>query len=180
VLTRKSKYGLKALLFLAREYERGAILASEVAEREGIPEKFLQGILLDLRRRGIVRSRRGLGGGYQLARDPAAINFGEVLRTLDGPLALTPCVSQTAYQRCDECADERSCGIRLVMKDVRDQTARILEGANLAGVIRAVDRRHGGRRHEELSDQRHEERPGGRRQKVPGARREGPSARKRG
>jgi Rrf2 family protein len=139
VLTRKSKYGLKALLLLAREYGRGAILASDIAAREGIPEKFLQGILLELRRRGIVRSRRGQGGGYQLARDPAAINFGEVLRAIDGPLALTPCVSQTAYQRCDECADEQLCGIRLVMKDVRDETARILEGASLTGVNRAVD-----------------------------------------
>lgn len=140
MLTRKSKYGLKALLLLAREYDRGSILASELSEREGIPEKFLQLILLELRRRGIVRSRRGQGGGYQLARDPATINFGEVLRALDGPLALTPCVSQTAYQHCDECADEEQCGIRLVMKDVRDETARILEGASLASVNRAVDR----------------------------------------
>lgn len=140
MLTRKSKYGLKALLLLAREYDRGSILASELSEREGIPEKFLQLILLELRRRGIVRSRRGPGGGYQLARDPATINFGEVLRALDGPLALTPCVSQTAYQHCDECADEEQCGIRLVMKDVRDETARILEGASLASVNRAVDR----------------------------------------
>jgi Rrf2 family protein len=140
VLTRKSKYGLKALLLLAREYARGPILASELSAREGIPETFLQAILLELKRRGIVRSRRGQGGGYQLARDPAAIDSGEVLRALDGPLALTPCVSQTAYQRCDECADERRCGIRLVMKDVRDQTARILEGSTLAGVNRAVDR----------------------------------------
>jgi len=155
VLTRKSKYGLKALLLLAREYDRGPILASEVAAREGIPEKFLQGILLDLRRRGIVRSRRGQRGGYQLARDPAAINFGEVLRVLDGPLALTPCVSQTAYQRCDECADEQLCGIRIVMKTVRDSTARILEGASLAKVNREVDRvkrpraRHAGARRAE-------------------------------
>ena len=140
MLTRKAKYGLKALLRLAREYGRGPVLASELAVREGIPEKFLQTILLDLKRRGIVRSRRGQGGGYQLARGPRTINFGEVLRVLDGPLALTPCVSQTAYQRCDECADEQQCGIRIVMKDVRDETARILEGASLAGVNRAVDR----------------------------------------
>ncbi|HEY3384283.1 MAG TPA: Rrf2 family transcriptional regulator [Vicinamibacterales bacterium] len=140
MLTRKSKYGLKALLLLAREYARGPILASELAGREGIPEKFLQMILLDLKRRGIVKSKRGHGGGYQLARDPQTIHFGEVLRVLDGPLALTPCVSQTAYQRCEECADERRCGIRLVMKDVRDRTARILEGATLAGVNAEVDR----------------------------------------
>jgi Rrf2 family protein len=140
VLTRKSKYGLKALLLLAREYERGPILASELAEREGIPEKFLQAILLDLKRRGLIRSKRGQHGGYQLARDPGAINFGEIIRVLEGPLALTPCVSQTAYQRCDECADERLCGIRLVMKTVRDETARILEGASLASVNAAVGR----------------------------------------
>jgi Rrf2 family protein len=140
VLTRKSKYGLKALLVLAREYQRGPVLASELAAREAIPEKFLQGILLDLRRRGIVRSKRGQGGGYQLARDPSSVNFGEVIRVLEGPLALTPCVSQTAYQRCEECADERMCGVRLVMKSVRDETARILEGASLADVNHALDR----------------------------------------
>lgn len=140
MLTRKSKYGLKALLFLAREHERGPILASEISEREGIPEKFLQLILLELKRRGIVRSRRGVGGGYQLARDAASINFGEVIRILDGPLALTPCVSQTAYHRCEECLDERTCGVRVVMKTVRDETARILEGASLAGVNRTIDR----------------------------------------
>lgn len=139
VLTRKSKYGLKALLLLAREHERGSILASEIAAREGIPEKFLQAILLDLKRRGIVRSKRGHGGGYQLARDPSTINFGEIIRSLEGPLALTPCVSQTAYQRCDECADEMLCGIRLVMKILRDETARILDGASLSAVNAAVD-----------------------------------------
>ncbi len=111
-----------------------------MAGRERIPAKFLQTILLELTRRGLVRSRRGHGGGYQLARDPASIDFGEVVRALDGPLALTPCVSLTAYQRCDECADEQRCGIRLVMKAVRDSTARILEGASLATVNRAVDR----------------------------------------
>lgn len=140
MLTRKSKYGLKALLVLAREYRRGPVLASELASRECIPEKFLQGILLDLKRRGIVRSKRGQGGGYQLARDPGSVNFGEVIRVLEGPLALTPCVSQTAYQRCEECADEWTCGVRLVMKSVRDETARILEGSTLATVNQAVDR----------------------------------------
>lgn len=138
MLTRKSKYGLKALLVLARAYRRGPVLASELAEREGIPEKFLQGILLELKRRGIVRSKRGQGGGYQLARDPANVNFGEVIRVLEGPLALTPCVSETAYHRCEECPDEWTCGVRLVMKVVRDETARILEGASLDRVNDAL------------------------------------------
>jgi Rrf2 family protein len=154
VLTRKSKYGLKALLLMAREYDRGPILASEIAAREQIPAKFLQSILLDLKRRGIVLSRRGHGGGYHLARRPAAIDFGEVVRALDGPLALTPCVSLTAYQRCDECADEQLCGIRLVMKTVRDSTARILEGATLATVNRAVDRVNRARRHGSAAERR--------------------------
>ena len=85
MLTRKSKYGLKALLLLAREFDGGALAASEIAARERIPEKFLQGILLELRRRGVVRSKRGLGGGFRLARHPASINFGDVIRWLDGP-----------------------------------------------------------------------------------------------
>ena len=147
MLTRKSKYGLKALLLLAREHGRGPIQAAELARLEGIPAKFLQAILLDLKRRGIVQSKRGQGGGYQLSRDPSLVSFGEVIRVLEGPLALTPCVSQTAYQPCDECADEYLCGIRLVMRDVRDHTARILEGASLAAVNRSVDRlRRRGRR----------------------------------
>ena len=141
MLTRRTKYGLKALLLLAREHERGPLLASEIAEREGIPTKFLQLILLDLARRGIVQGRRGRGGGYRLARPPAEIHFGEVIRTLEGPLALTPCVSVTAYRRCEECADEEACGIRLVMKEVRDSTARLLEGADLASVNEQIDRK---------------------------------------
>lgn len=141
MLTRKSKYGLKALLLLARERERGPLLASEIAAREKIPRKYLQLILLDLKRRGLVKSRRGRGGGYRLARAASEINLGEALRVLDGPLALIPCVSQTAYQRCDECESELACGIQLVMKRVRDATAEILESADLATVNRQVDAR---------------------------------------
>ena len=94
----------------------------------------------DWKRRGIVRSKRGQGGGYQLARDPATVNFGEVIRVLEGPLALTPCVSQTAYRRCDECPDEGACGVRLAMKKVRDATARILDNTTLAGLNAQVAR----------------------------------------
>jgi Rrf2 family protein len=132
VLSKKSKYGLKAALFLAREVPRGAILVSEIAQQEGIPKKFLEQILLELKRHGVVESRRGKGGGYLLGRPAAEISLGEIVRILDGPLAPMGCVSVTAYRRCDECVDEATCGIRHAMKRVRDSTAAILDGTTLA------------------------------------------------
>ena len=106
MLSRKSKYGLKALLILAQEAGRGPVLISELAGREAIPKKFLEAILLELKRHGVVQSRKGKGGGYFLRRRPAEITFGEVIRVLDGPLAAVPCVSQMAYMKCTECVDE--------------------------------------------------------------------------
>lgn len=141
MLSRKSKYGLKALLLLAQEDGRGPVLVSEVADRVAIPKKFLEAILLDLKRRGLVQSRRGKGGGYLLRRAPTEITFGDVIRVLEGPLALVPCVSQTAYASCTDCLDERTCGVRLAMKDVRDATARILDHTTLADINRQVRRR---------------------------------------
>jgi Rrf2 family protein len=134
MLTRKSKYGLKALLVLAEEIERGPMLISELADRERLPRKFLEAILLELKRRGLLHSKKGKGGGYFLARDPSQVTVGEVIRILDGPLALIPCVSQTAYMKCEECLDERTCGIRLAMKEVRDATAQILDNTSLASL----------------------------------------------
>jgi Rrf2 family protein len=132
VLSRKSKYGLKALLVLAQEAGRGPILISELAGREAIPRKFLETILIELKRHGLVQSQKGKGGGYFLRRPPAEITFGDVIRILEGPLAMVPCVSQTAYATCAECVDERTCGVRLAMKEVRDATARILDNTTLA------------------------------------------------
>jgi Rrf2 family protein len=132
MLSKKAKYGLKALLLLARETDRGPVLIEEVSTRERIPKKFLEAILLDLKHRGIVHSRKGRGGGYRLGRKPAAITLGEIVRVLDGPLAAVPCVSQTAYTPCEECVDEDTCAVRLAMKEVRDATARILDGTTLA------------------------------------------------
>src|SRR6476660_196076 len=117
MLTRKSKYGLKAMLELAEEADRGPVLISELAERQQLPKKFLEAILLDLKRHGLLHSKKGKGGGYFLSRDPSQITLGQVIRILDGPLALIPCVSQTAYVKCEECIDEETCGIRLAMKD---------------------------------------------------------------
>jgi Rrf2 family protein len=140
MLSRKSKYGLKALLLLAQERGSQPVLVSELADREAIPKKFLETILLDLKRHGLVDSRKGRGGGYFLHRGPTEITFGDVIRALEGPLALVPCVSQTAYRRCTECIDERTCGVRLAMKEVRDATARILDHRTLADMSAQVRR----------------------------------------
>jgi Rrf2 family protein len=141
VLSRKSKYGLKALLVLAQEAGRGPVLVSELADRDAIPKKFLEAILLDLKRHGLVESKKGKGGGYFLRRGPAEVTFGDAIRALEGPLALVPCVSQTAYMTCDECVDERTCGVRVAMKEVRDATARILDHTTLADVNTKVARK---------------------------------------
>lgn len=134
MLSKKAKYALQALLQLAEEYDRGPVLIADLAEREGIPKKFLELILLELRNQGILQSKKGKGGGYFLGKPPKAISLGQVIRILDGPLAPLPCVSQTAYMKCQECQDEETCGIRLVMKQVRDATAKILDTTSLADV----------------------------------------------
>jgi Rrf2 family protein len=140
VLSRKSKYGLKALLVLAQEAGTGPVLIAELADRDAIPKKFLEAILLELKRHGVVESRKGKGGGYFLRRKPAEITFGEVIRVLDGPLAAVPCVSQMAYMKCTECVDEQTCGVRLAMKEVRDATADILDNTTLADINARVAR----------------------------------------
>jgi Rrf2 family protein len=140
VLSKKSKYALKALLVLAQEAGRGPVLVADLAAREALPKKFLEAILLDLKHQRIVESRKGRGGGYFLRRKPSEITFGEVIRALDGPLAAVPCVSQTAYMPCAECLDEQTCGVRLAMKGVRDATARILDRTTLASVNAQVAR----------------------------------------
>ena len=139
MLSMKAKYGLRALLYLARQQNQEPVLISELAEKEKIPKKFLELILLDLKNHGILQSKKGKGGGYLLSRRPEAIKLGRVFRVLDGPIAPLPCASQTAYIPCDECEDEKTCGIRLVMKDVRDAMAKILDGTSLADVLRRAE-----------------------------------------
>jgi Rrf2 family protein len=134
MLSKKTKYALKALQYLARAKDRGPVLIAEIASNEGIPQKFLEAILLELKKEGFLESRKGKGGGYFLGRPAESITLGAVVRKMEGPLALLPCVSQTAYRRCDECHDERTCGLRMVMKDVRDRTAEILDHMSLTDV----------------------------------------------
>ncbi|MCI0414536.1 Rrf2 family transcriptional regulator [bacterium] len=135
MITRKTKYALSALVHLARKAQDGPVLISRLAKEERIPKKFLESILLELKRRGILQSKRGKGGGYSLNRPAELIRLGQVIRLMDGPLAPIPCVSETAYQPCEDCINEATCGIRLVMKQVRDATAVILDNTTLADVL---------------------------------------------
>ncbi len=139
MLSMKAKYGLLAVLALARKSDKKLILISELAEKENIPKKFLEQILRELKNQGILESKIGKGGGYYLNKPPHEITIGQIIRTIDGPLAPVACVSQTAYARCPECRDEHSCAIRLVMKDVRDAISQILDGTTLADALERSD-----------------------------------------
>lgn len=135
MLSKKAKYALKGALVLAQKYGQGPVLISDIAATENMPRKFLELILLELKNHGLLQSKKGKGGGYFLAKPPSAITVGQIVRMIDGPIAPLPCVSRTAYMRCEECSDERTCAIRLVMKDVREATAKILDSVTLADMI---------------------------------------------
>ena len=116
MITHKTKYALKALMVLADEAggDGDALRIEEVALRSGAPKRFLEHILLDLKRAGLIGSRRGRNGGYELIKNPAHVSLAEVLRLIDGPLAPLPCLSRRAYQRCEDCTDEATCRVRAV------------------------------------------------------------------
>jgi Rrf2 family protein len=138
MLSKRSKYAIKALLALA-DHERGEpVRIADLAREEQIPPKFLELILLGLKNQGILQSRKGKGGGYLLARDPADIFLGQIVRMFDGPLAPVPCASQTAYVACADCPNEAVCGVHLAMKAVRDATAKVLDGTSIASLRRQV------------------------------------------
>ena len=135
MLSQKARYALHALFVLAKHKGPEPMMIADVAEQASVPKKFLEQILLELKRRGIVYSLRGKHGGYTLGREPQDIAFAEIIRAIDGPLALTPCVSVTAYRKCDDCDDEKTCAIRKVLLQVRDSTAGILENYTLADAL---------------------------------------------
>src|SRR5260370_42585075 len=110
-------------MVLGEKYGEGPVLISEIASREGIPRKFLELILLELKNQGILQSRKGKGGGYQLGKPPSGVIIGHVIRVLEGPLAPLPCVSRTAYRGCDECRDDRPCVIGILCEDGRTAPA---------------------------------------------------------
>jgi Rrf2 family protein len=135
MLSQKARYALHALIVLAEHGDDTPMMIAEIADEAGVPRKFLEQILLELRKRGILRSLRGRMGGYMLGKAPKDISFADIIRTIDGPLALAPCVSVTAYHRCEDCVDEKTCAIRKVLLLARDATAEILESQTLAGAI---------------------------------------------
>ena len=135
MLSQKARYALHALLVLAQHEEDEPMMIADIAEEARVPRKFLEQILLALKRRGIVRSLRGRQGGYLLGKPPQEISFADIIRETDGPLALSPCVSATAYHKCDDCEDEATCAIRKVLLAARDATAEILESRSLASAL---------------------------------------------
>lgn len=133
MLTQRSRYALRAMLYLASlPADTPPVPMNRIAAVANIPRKFLELILADLRDAQFLHSHRGKMGGYVLTRPAEMISLGEVIRVIEGPLALVPCVSRTAYRPCKDCKDEASCAIRIAMARVRDETARILDGTSLA------------------------------------------------
>jgi Rrf2 family protein len=131
MLTKKGKYGLKAAVHLAGLPPGQSALIAHIAETNNIPKKFLDAILAELRNAGFLRSKKGKGGGYMLARPSDSIMVGDIIRVLDGPLAPFPCASRTAYVACDDC-DIEQCSVRLIMSKVREATAGVLDRQTLA------------------------------------------------
>jgi len=138
-LSKRTQYSLRALYALARCYGQGPVLISHLAETEAIPRKFLEQILLAMKSFGLVESKKGKGGGYTLVRSPEKITVASVIRLMEGPLAPLPCASETRFRKCDECVDIETCGTRIVMREVRDAIARILDSTTLAAVCGRVD-----------------------------------------
>lgn len=145
-LSKRGEYGLRAMIDLATRLDQktssgrtnNVVQIKEIAERQHIPSKFLEQILLTLKNNGLLHSRMGVGGGYYLARPANEISLGHIVRILDGPLAPIGCVSQMAYEPCG-CPDENTCGLRLVMLDVRNAISHILDNTTLSDVIQRVD-----------------------------------------
>lgn len=134
-LTQKAKYALKALVFLAKEYENGPVLITRIAESENTSRKFLELILLELKNQGVLQSRKGRGGGYWLARPPEDIYLGHVIRIFEGALAPLPCASKRYYRRCEECQDEATCEVRAVMLEVKVALLKVLDTTSLRDAL---------------------------------------------
>src|ERR1700743_3856071 len=135
MLSKKTKYAIKALVVLGKNADKPPMQISKIAEEEKIPKKFLEQILLDMRNAGFLYSKKGAGGGYALNKDPKEIFLVSVMRITDGPIAMVPCASLNFYHKCDECQSEMTCGIRDVFIDVRDATLKILTETSIADII---------------------------------------------
>lgn len=135
MLSKKTKYGIKALTYLARQEDNQPVQIGVIAERENISQKFLESILLTLRKNGFLGSKKGKGGGYYLRKDPKDIKMSAIMRILEGPIAMVPCVSLNFYEKCDDCPDENLCAVHRLMIEVRDSTLGIFNNKSLADLI---------------------------------------------
>ena len=135
MLSKKTKYGLKALAFLASKDTREPVQIAEIASHENISQKFLESILLSLRKTGFLGSKKGKGGGYYLIKDPSEILMTNVIRVLEGPIAMVPCVSLNFYEKCDDCPDENTCVVHNLMIQVRDSALQVYRNNTLADII---------------------------------------------
>ena len=135
MLSKKTKYAFHALSYLAENQDKGAILIQEIAETKNISQKFLECILLDLKKAGVLGSKKGKGGGYYLIKKPEEITLARIIRLLNGPIAWLPCVSLNYYEKCGDCQDEATCNMHLIMCQVRDQTLSIVENKTVQDLV---------------------------------------------
>ena len=126
MLSKKTKYGLKALSYLTKQEKNVPVLISDISKAENISQKYLESILLTLKKSGILSSKKGKGGGYYLLKDPKEIKIATIMRVLEGPIAMLPCVSLNYYEKCDDCVNEELCSLSILMAEVRDSTLKIL------------------------------------------------------
>lgn len=135
MLSKKTQYAFQALMYLAQKSNNEPVLIAEISKKKKIPLKFLENILLELRKAGILESKKGKGGGYYFAKNPKDIQLATVMRLLDGPIALVSCVSLYFYEKCKNC-DEKSCGLHTIMEQVRDANLKILEKKTIADIAK--------------------------------------------
>jgi Rrf2 family protein len=139
MLSHKAQYAFRALTYLVNKYDEGPVLISEIARKKKIPLKFLENILLELKHAGILESKKGKGGGYYIKENPSKTSVASIVRIVDGPISLVPCVSLYFYQKCKNC-DERNCGLHDIMEKVRDATLKILENRTLKDLASGIEK----------------------------------------
>jgi Rrf2 family protein len=135
MLSKRTKYGIKAMVYLARKEHQDPVNIAEISQKENISRKFLESILLTLKKNGILGSKKGKLGGYYLLKQPSEIKMSSILRILEGPIAMVPCVSLNFYEKCEDCPDEDICTVNALMKEVRDSTLGILNNNTLADLM---------------------------------------------
>lgn len=141
MLSKKAKYAINALVYLVQNSESTPIAIGQIAKDQNIPHKFLEAILLELKKAKILISKKGKYGGYSLNKAPEKIHMAEVMRLFDGAVALLPCVTYKYYEKCEECTDEETCGIREVFLEIRNETVKRLKGATLASIVASEEQK---------------------------------------